>query len=54
MSGGTCSAQSPVSAQAGTTAQLSGPLDAGSYCVDVFDVGNQAAPVTYPVTVAHP
>jgi hypothetical protein len=29
-------------------------LNAGTYCVDVFDVGNQAVPVTYTVTVAHP
>ena len=38
---------------AGATAQLSGTLSAGSYCVQVYDVGNQAAPVTYSVTVAH-
>jgi hypothetical protein len=38
---------------AGATAQLSGTLSAGSYCVQVYDVGNQVTPVTYSVTVAH-
>ncbi len=41
-------------AQASTTAQLSGTLSAGSYCVQVSDVGNQTTPVTYTVTVVHP
>jgi hypothetical protein len=40
-------------APASATAQLSGSLSPGSYCVQVYDVGNQAAPVTYSVTVAH-
>jgi len=40
--------------QAGPTAQLGGTgAGAGSYCVQVFDVGNQTAPVTYTVTVSH-
>jgi hypothetical protein len=38
---------------AGTSAQLTGTLDAGSYCVMVYDAGNQTAPVTYAVTVNH-
>ena len=36
-----------------TTAQLSGSLSAGTYCVQVYDVGNLLAPITYSVTVAH-
>jgi hypothetical protein len=40
-------------APAGTSAQLSGTLGAGSYCVAVYDVGNETTPVTYTVTVAH-
>ena len=40
--------------QAGPTAQLGGTgAQAGSYCVQVFDVGNQTGPVTYTVTVSH-
>jgi len=42
-----------VVAPAGLSAQLSGTLAAGSYCVSVFDVGNQTAPVTYAVAVTH-
>jgi hypothetical protein len=39
--------------QAGPTAQLAGSAGAGAYCVQVFDVGNQTADVTYTVTVSH-
>ena len=40
-------------AQAATTSQLSGTVNAGTYCVAVFDVGNQSAQVAYSVTVSH-
>jgi hypothetical protein len=55
-SSSTCALLSGATAdtQAGTTSQLSGTLDAGSYCVEVFDVGNETTPVNYSVTVAHP
>lgn len=39
---------------AGTAAQLSGTVSPGTLCVQVRDVGNQTAPVTYTVTVTHP
>jgi hypothetical protein len=43
-----------VIATAGTTPQLSGPnFQNGTYCVAVFDVGQQTADVTYSVTVSH-
>ena len=53
-SGNTCSliAQAPPS-QASTIAQLSGTAQAGTYCVVVFDIGNQTAQVSYTVTVSH-
>jgi hypothetical protein len=38
---------------AGSTAQLSGTVNAGSYCVMVFDVGNETAQISYAVTVTH-
>src|SRR5262245_15569284 len=52
---GTCSFLSggTTITQAGTTAQLSGQIAAGSYCVAVVDVGNAAGPIAYTVTVAH-
>jgi hypothetical protein len=43
-----------VTVPAGATAQLAGTAtSAGAYCVQVSDVGNQTAPVTYAVTVIH-
>ena len=36
-----------------TTPQLSGTIAAGSYCVMVYDVGNQTAAITYTVVVQH-
>jgi hypothetical protein len=43
-----------LSAQAGAAPQLTGTLAAGSYCVMVFDIGNETEPVAYTVTVKHP
>src|SRR5262245_29023286 len=52
---GTCTLLSngSVLTAAGATAQLAGTLNAGSYCVMVFDAGNQVAQVSYSVTVNH-
>lgn len=49
----------PLLAGASTqTAAGGGPtpgiVTAGAFCVVVYDVGNQTAPVTYTVTVNHP
>ena len=54
-SGTTCTLISTgtITTQAGSAAQLSGTISAGSYCVMVFDVGNQSAPVTYTAVVTH-
>jgi hypothetical protein len=52
---GTCSFLSGGTTQtpAGSTAQLSGTLAAGTYCVAVGDIGNALQPISYTVTVAH-
>jgi hypothetical protein len=42
-----------VLTQAGTTAQISGTVNAGTYCVQVFDAGNQTSQVSYGLTVTH-
>lgn len=42
-----------VLTQAAATAQLGGTVNAGSYCVMVYDAGNQTAAVTYTVVVNH-
>jgi hypothetical protein len=55
-SGSTCAlfTGASVNTQAGALAQLAGTVNAGPYCVEVYDIGNQIAPITYTVTVAHP
>ena len=52
---GTCALLSGGStlATAGSTAQLTGTVAAGSYCVEVVDVGNAAGPIAYSLTAAH-
>jgi hypothetical protein len=39
---------------AGSGAQISGTVTAGVLCVQVSDIGNQTAPITYTLTVVHP
>ncbi|HWW85349.1 MAG TPA: hypothetical protein VNZ26_17185 [Vicinamibacterales bacterium] len=43
-----------VTAQAGSTPQLTGKATPGTLCVQVYDPGNDTGPVTYTLTVAHP
>jgi hypothetical protein len=43
-----------IDTAAGASPQLAGLTSAGSLCVQVRDVGNQTAPVTYSVSVVHP
>ena len=47
LSGGT------ITGSASTNPLLSGTIQAGAYCVQIFDVGNQTGPVTYTLTVNH-
>lgn len=55
LSGSTCTLLSggSTTTPAGITPQLSGTIAAGSYCVEVVDVGNAAVPIAYSVTVVH-
>jgi hypothetical protein len=43
-----------ASTPAGASPQLSGTVSPATLCVEVHDIGNQMAPVTYTVTVTHP
>ena len=56
LSGTTCTIIPGAStvAQGGSTAQLTGSLAAGSYCVQVSDVTSQLGPVAWAVAVVHP
>ena len=49
---GGCDLRSSVTAVAGTDPQIVMPLDAGVYCVRVFDVGNLTASVQFSITVS--
>jgi hypothetical protein len=53
--GGTCQLSSGgfTTTSAGATPQLNGTINAGQYCLMVYDVGNQSAPITYTVVVTH-
>lgn len=52
---GTCTLLSGAftTAQASATAQLSGTIAAGAYCIQVSDVTNQVGPVAYAVALSH-
>ena len=51
----TCILSSSVNATAGSTPPLTIPVDAGTYCVDVYDAGTLTAPgVSFSLTIAHP
>ena len=56
LTAGTCSlfSNGAINTAAGATPQLTGTAPSGSYCVAVFDVGNQTAPINYTLTVVHP
>jgi hypothetical protein len=54
LSTGTCSLSSSVNAAAGPNPQLVVPVDSGSYCVEIFDNGNIASPVSFIINIAHP
>jgi hypothetical protein len=44
-----------VNTQAASTPQIvGGTSSGGTFCVVVFDIGNQTGPVDYTVTVTHP
>jgi hypothetical protein len=51
--GTNCSNVTGGTYQAGPTAQLSGTIPSGQYCLIVQDVGNQSAPITYTAVVLH-
>jgi hypothetical protein len=43
-----------VRGPAGTAPQLSGTISPGTLCVEVHDIGDETAPVSYTITVTHP
>jgi hypothetical protein len=53
LSAGSCLLLSVNPGQVGKTA-LSGPIDRGTYCLQLYDPGTLAQSETYSVTVSHP
>lgn len=53
--GSPCILSSSVNATAGSTPQITIPVDAGKYCVKIYDPGDVTAPgVSFSTTIAHP
>ena len=52
--GGGCHLSQSVSAVSGSATQLSANVDAGTYCVKVFDLGTLANEVSFSITIVHP
>ena len=44
---------STVTTEAGASPQISGTALAGTFCVEIYDVGNLTAPAAYTITVNH-
>lgn len=53
-SNGTCALATAVQATAGSTAQLSMPVDTGTFCVKVYDLGTLSAPVAFTLGLSRP
>jgi hypothetical protein len=52
--GAGCNLNTTVSARPSATAQLAGQLDAGTYCVDVFDTGLLGGDASFAVVIVFP
>jgi hypothetical protein len=54
-SSSTCILSRSLNATAGSTPQITIPVDAGTYCVQLYDPGGLTAPgVSFSTTIAHP
>lgn len=49
-----CLATREVMAAAGSSPQLSAQVDAGDYCVRIFDIGQLQSPMNFSVTLSYP
>ena len=51
---GECRLTESTTLTSGSSNQVSLPVDAGSYCVRVFDAGSLAGPITFSAAITHP
>ncbi len=49
-----CLLSHAVTAAAGSAPQLTAPIDAGVYCVKIFDVGGLSDPMGFTITIVRP
>ncbi len=49
-----CAVTTSLTVSASETAQFTGVLESGIYCVRIADIGNLYAPATFAITIAHP
>jgi len=49
-----CALSTAVQTKAGSTPQLSATVDAGNYCVVVYDIGTLTSPIDFSVTLVFP
>jgi hypothetical protein len=52
--GSNCYLSASVETGPSSSPQIEVPVDAGQYCVKVYDAGTLAGPVTFSLTVVHP
>src|SRR5262245_11015018 len=49
-----CALSTAIRTASGTTPQISTPVDAGTYCVTVYDLGTLTNPIDFSVTLVYP
>lgn len=49
-----CALTTAIQTNAGSTPQLSATVDAGNYCVVVYDLGTLTSPIDFSVTLVYP
>jgi hypothetical protein len=49
-----CALSTAIQTNAGSTPQISASVDAGNYCVVVYDLGTLTSPIDFSVTLVYP
>ena len=49
-----CALSTAIATAPGPTPQISAPVDAGQYCVTVYDLGTLTSPIDFSVTLVYP
>ena len=49
-----CALSTAINATPGSSPQLTASVDAGSYCVTIYDIGTLTSPIDFSITVVFP